>query len=192
VGSIDIMNTKHLLAASLALTFTSVAHVADAASSCAALAKFTMPEHRIVIRHTQEVAEPAHCRIDGVIDERTGRDGKPYGIGFAVALPANWNGRFLFQVAADSTAACSRRSGAAYAGERSALARGFAVASTDSGHQSTGFDASFFRDQQATLDFLYQAVAEVTVVAKTMVRTHYGKAQQHAYFVGCSTADARR
>ena len=27
----------------------------------------------------------------------TGSDGKPYAIGFAVALPENWNGRFLFQ-----------------------------------------------------------------------------------------------
>ncbi len=24
-------------------------------------------------------------------------DGKPYAIGFTMALPANWNGRFLFQ-----------------------------------------------------------------------------------------------
>jgi feruloyl esterase len=77
--------------------------------------------------------------------------------------------------------------GGAYAGEQSALLRGFAVASTDSGHQSTGFDGSFFRDQQATLNFLYQAVAEVTVVAKALVARHYGKPQEHAYFVGCST-----
>jgi feruloyl esterase len=61
------------------------------------------------------------------------------------------------------------------------------VASTDSGHQSTGFDGSFFGDQQAALNFLYQAVPEVTVVAKAIVARHYGKPQQHAYFVGCST-----
>jgi feruloyl esterase len=77
--------------------------------------------------------------------------------------------------------------GGAYAGDRSALMRGFAVASTDSGHQGQGFDGSFFRDQQASLNFLYQAVAEVTVVAKAIVERHYGKPQAHAYFVGCST-----
>jgi len=77
--------------------------------------------------------------------------------------------------------------GGQYAGEQSALARGFAVASTDSGHQGAVFDGSFFRDQQATLDFLYQAVGEVTVVAKAMIARHYGKPQDHAYFVGCST-----
>jgi feruloyl esterase len=172
------------------------ASVANAASSCAALAKFTMPEHRVVIRQAQDVAAsasgvspavPAHCRVDGVIDERTGRDGKPYGIGFAVSLPAKWNGRFLFQGGGGLNGSVQPPLGGAYAGEQSALLRGFAVASTDSGHQSTGFDGSFFRDQQATLNFLYQAVAEVTVVAKALVARHYGKPQEHAYFVGCST-----
>ena len=75
-------------------------------------------------------AVPAHCRVDGVIDERTGRDGKPYGIGFALALPANWNGRFLFQGGGGLNGSVQPPLGGAYAGERSALARGFAVAST--------------------------------------------------------------
>src|SRR5690349_5964971 len=172
------MNTKHSFAAAvLALATTSIAQVADAASPSAALAQFAMPEHRVVILSAKGIAEPAHCRRDRLLDERTGRDGKPYGIGFAVALPANWNGRFLFQGGGGLNGSVQPPLGAQYAGERSALARGFAVASTDSGHQSTGFDASFLRDQQASLNFLYQAVAEVTVVAKAIVRAHYGKPQ---------------
>src|SRR5688572_29677037 len=152
----------------------SLAPSANAARPCTALAKFSMPGHRLVIRQAQEVTAsvpgaspvvPAHCRVDGVIDERTGRDGKPYGTRFAVALPANWNGRFLFQGGGGLNGSVQPPIGGAYAGQRSALARGFAVASTDSGHQGAGFDATFFRDQQAALDFLYQAVAEVTVVA---------------------------
>jgi pimeloyl-ACP methyl ester carboxylesterase len=174
----------------------SLAPAADAAQTCALLTKFAMPEHRVVIRQAQEItasaagvtpAVPAHCRADGVIDERIGRDGKPYGIGFAVSLPAHWNGRFLFQGGGGLNGSVQPPVGGGYAGNQTALARGFAVASTDSGHQSTGFDGSFFRDQQATLNFLYQAVAEVTVVAKAIIARHYGKPQQHAYFVGCST-----
>ena len=42
-------------------------------------------------------AVPAFCRVEGVIDPRTGVEGKSYGIGFALALPDSWNGRFLFQ-----------------------------------------------------------------------------------------------
>ena len=40
---------------------------------------------------------PPHCRIEGMIGERTRAGGKPFGIGFALALPDNWNGRFLLQ-----------------------------------------------------------------------------------------------
>src|SRR5687768_10351513 len=182
--------------ASIAVAFISATSVANGAQPCAALTKFSMAGHRVAIREAKEVAAgapgaspavPAHCRVDGVIDERTGRDGKPYAIGFAVALPADWNGRFLFQGGGGLNGNVQPPVGGAYAGDRSALMRGFAVASTDSGHKGEGFDGSFFRDQQATLNFLYQAVADVTVVAKAIVARHYGKAQDHAYFVGCST-----
>src|ERR1700683_1602849 len=40
---------------------------------------------------------PSHCQADGMINERTGADGKTYGIGFSLALPDDWNNRFLFQ-----------------------------------------------------------------------------------------------
>ena len=46
---------------------------------------------------TVSVALPPNCRADGVIDQRVGVDGKSYAIGFAVALPDRWNGRFLYQ-----------------------------------------------------------------------------------------------
>jgi pimeloyl-ACP methyl ester carboxylesterase len=184
-------------ARSLAIAFILfVSSIASGAPPCSALTKFSLPEHRVVIRQAQDVAAslpgvspavPAHCRVEGVIDERIGRDGKPYAIGFAVALPANWNGRFLFQGGGGLNGSVQPPLGGGYAGERSALMRGFAVASTDSGHKGEGFDGSFFADQQAALNFLYQAVAEVTLVAKAIVSRRYGKPQEHAYFVGCST-----
>jgi len=190
------MQSNSLPVTVIACLIACLTPVSNAAQPCAALMKFALPGHRVVIGQAQEVkasvagasaAVPAHCRVDGVIDERTGRDGKPYGIGFAVALPADWNGRFLFQGGGGLNGSVQPPFGGAYAGDRSALMRGFAVASTDSGHKGEGFDGSFFRDQQATLNFLYQAVADVTIVAKAIVARHYGKAQDHAYFVGCST-----
>jgi len=156
-------------------------------ADCAALAKFSMPGHGVVINKVQEISSPAHCRVDGVIDARTGRDGKPYGIGFAVALPTNWNGRFLMQGGGGLNGSVGTPAGGQYAGDRSALERGFAVASTDSGHQGQVFDPGFFRDQQAAMNFLYQGVAEVVVVAKAIVARHFGKDSRHSYFVGCST-----
>jgi feruloyl esterase len=181
-----------------------LAQVSRAAPQCAALEALAIPGHTVVIREAREIPAgplpsnpdapptqaqplPAHCRVDGIIDPRTGRDGKSYGIGFAVALPAKWNGRFLFQGGGGLNGSVAPPVGGQYAGAQPALARGFAVASTDSGHQGAGFDASFFADQEAALNFLYQGVAQVTQVAKQIVARHYGKGAGHAYFVGCST-----
>jgi pimeloyl-ACP methyl ester carboxylesterase len=183
---------KHFLFAALISAMVS----ANAAQPCADLSKFTSAEHQIVIKNASDVPAsapggvsslPAYCRVEGVIDTRTGRDGKPYGIGFALALPADWNGRFLFQGGGGLNGSVQPPLGAQYAGERPALARGFAVASTDSGHQGAVFDGGFLRDQQATVNFLYQGVATVTVIAKQLVAQRYGKAADHSYFVGCST-----
>jgi len=131
---------------------------------------------------------PAYCRVDGMIDRRTGADGKPYGIGFAINLPDNWNGRFLQQGGGGLNGNVAFPLGAQAAGTQPALLRGFAVVTTDTGHQSTnGFDGSFQREQQAALDFAYQAVGRVAGLAKQIVASYYGRAADHSYFAGCST-----
>ena len=130
---------------------------------------------------------PAYCRLDGVIDRRMGA-GATYGIGFALALPEDWNGRFLFQGGGGLNGSVQNPLGASAAGERPALARGFAVVSTDTGHQGTGaFDGSFRQDQQASLDFAYVAVGRVAEIAKRIIAQHYGKPPDRSYFAGCST-----
>ena len=171
----------------LSLSAASLATPAIAARDCGALAKFTLPGHEVVIHSAREISAPAQCRVDGVIDPRTGRDGKQYGIGFAVALPANWNGRFLMQGGGGLNGSVAPPIGAQFADDKPALERGFAVASTDSGHQGAVFDAGFMADQQAAMNFLYQGVGEAVVVAKAIVARHYGKDIDHSYFVGCST-----
>src|SRR5258708_2375969 len=68
------------------------------------------------------------------------------------------------------------------------LLRGFAVVTTDTGHTGTnGFDATFQRDQQAALDFAYQAVGRVAGLAKQIVVQYYARPADHSYFAGCST-----
>src|SRR5690606_36255246 len=68
-----------------------------------------------------------------------------------------------------------------------ALARGFAVVSTDSGHRGEGFDASFMQDQRAALDFAHASVGTTTQAALLLVERYYGAAPRHAYIAGCST-----
>jgi tannase/feruloyl esterase len=131
---------------------------------------------------------PAYCRLDGVIDRRTGAAGATYGIGFALALPENWNGRFLFQGGGGLNGSVQPPIGGSAAGSEPGLARGFAVVSTDTGHQGRGgFDATFMQDQQASLDFAYAAVGRVAEVAKRIIAQHYGKPADRSYFAGCST-----
>jgi hypothetical protein len=129
---------------------------------------------------------PAYCRLSGTLDRRTGADGRSYGIGFALALPAEWNGRCLFQGGAGLNGTVAPPLGRTGPGD-SALARGFAVVTTDTGHRGEVFDASFMAEQQASLDFAYQAVGRVAVLAKRILAQHYGRPAAHAYFMGCST-----
>jgi hypothetical protein len=134
---------------------------------------------------------PAHCRVDGVINRRKGVGGQEFGISFALALPQPdaWNGDFMMQGGGGGNGFVSYPTGANYAGDKPALSRGFAVASTDTGHKAkTGaFDFSFMRDQQAYLDFAFLANAEVAGVAKQIIAHYYAKPTAYSYFVGCST-----
>ncbi|HEY8232328.1 MAG TPA: DUF6351 family protein [Vicinamibacteria bacterium] len=129
---------------------------------------------------------PAYCRLSATLDRRTGADGRSYGIGFALALPAGWNGRFLFQGGGGLNGRVAPPLGRTGQGD-AALTRGFAVVTTDTGHRGEVFDASFMADQQASLDFAYQAVGRVAVLAKQILTQHYGRPAARAYFMGCST-----
>ncbi len=130
---------------------------------------------------------PAYCRVDGIINERRGANGKTFGIRFAVALPQNWNGRFLLQGGGGLNGFVRMPVGAYAARDLPALARGFAVASHDSGHEGAVFDGSFQADQRAAQDFALQAVPDVTRTAKEVIRRFYGTKIDHSYMAGCST-----
>ena len=175
--------------------------------SCSGLAQLKIAGTDLVIAKTEEVpaapagtvkldgrgpetipvAMPAYCCVDGTISPRTGVDGKSYGIGFSLSMPKEWNGGFLFQGGGGLNGSVAQPLGAQAAGDIPALARGFAVVTTDSGHKGAVFDGSFMRDQQAGLDFAYAAVGKVTEVAKQIVAQRYGQAARHSYFDGCST-----
>jgi pimeloyl-ACP methyl ester carboxylesterase len=177
------------------------------ALKCAGLTELKIPQSTILVTKAQEVSEappgstrirpsepatvavaiPSNCRVDGVIDQRVGGDGKPYAIGFAIALPDRWNGRFLFQGGGGLNGSVLPPLGAQAAGEVPALARGFAVVSTDSGHQGATFDPSFRKDQEAALNFSGTSVGKVTIAAKAIIARYYGQSIKRSYFAGCST-----
>jgi len=193
---------KVSIAAVVLLAFQS-AVFAQSSSKCSDMMKFKSPGVSLEISRAANIPEgraqgrggptgpmlPAHCRIDGMIDRRTGSDGKAYGIRFAISLPDNWSGQYLQQGGGGLNGTVAEPTGGQAAGDQPALARGMAVATTDTGHQSSGgaFDGSFMQDQQAALDFEYVANGRVAVLARQIIESYYSRPPAHTYFVGCST-----
>jgi len=131
-------------------------------------------------------ALPAHCRVEGTVNEREG-EGGTYGIRFAIALPDDWSGRFLLQGGGGLNGAVALPIGPVAAGGSAALARGFAVLSHDSGHKGAGFDATFMQDQRAMLDFAEASVRTVALLGKEITVAYYSTDIGHSYMSGCST-----
>jgi hypothetical protein len=133
------------------------------------------------------ISTPEHCLVTGKMNERVSAvDGATYYIGFQVRLPKNWNGRFYYQANGGTDGAVSTAAGAIGGGPiTSALAKGFAVLSSDAGHQSQ--TTPFFGiDPQARIDYGYNAVAQLTPMAKDLIKSVYGKAPDRSYIGGCS------
>lgn len=124
-----------------------------------------------------------HCRVSGRMNERTGIDGKRYHTGFELRLPVQWNGRLLYQGGGGNDGVVRPAVGP-QAAPGYALNRGFAVVTTDAGHQGPTADFGF--DPQARVDNAYAAHDRVAVLAKDLVRRYYSKPADRSYFIGCS------
>ena len=120
---------------------------------------------------------PAFCRVAGVI--RPSADSQ---IGFEVWLPAaGWNGKLQGVGNGGFAGEIS------YDGLASAIGRGYAAASTDTGHKGVGIDASWaLGHPEKIVDFGHRAIHEMTVKAKAVVEAFYAEAPQRSYFASCS------
>lgn len=139
---------------------------------------------------TESYDAPAHCVVTGYMNERTGKGisgDTTYRIGFEMRLPMAWNGRFYYQANGGldgSVATAVGRFMFSNDSDSSALTKGFAVISSDAGHPSP--TPMFGLDPQARLDYGYNAVAQLTPMAKSLIKTAYGKQPDRSYFGGCS------
>jgi feruloyl esterase len=120
---------------------------------------------------------PAFCRVAATI--RPSSDSE---IKVEVWLPESWNGKFMGIGNGGWSGAIS------YQTMTGPVARGYATASTDTGHEGSGSDASFALGHPEKLtDFGYRAVHEMTVKAKAIVAAYYGRAPTLSYWNGCSS-----
>ena len=114
---------------------------------------------------------PAHCRVRGVIDGT---------IGFEVSMPLDdWQERMMFHAVGGTAGVIGDTT--------SLLSQGFAMASTDTGHQASNSQgSSFARDHAALVNFGFRAIHLTTVLAKRIIAEFYGREAQYAYIWGCS------
>jgi hypothetical protein len=138
-------------------------------------------------------AMPAHCEVIGVMRERAGADGQHYAVKYHLRMPLDWNGRFLFQGGGGTNGMLGAANGALQPGMPTALERGFAVASTDTGHDNAvNSDAAkqgtvaFGHDYLARLEYSEKALDSVATTAKRIIKSFYGHAARRNFFAGCS------
>jgi feruloyl esterase len=154
---------------------------------CAALASLAVQDTTITVAETVSGPSftppgaraierlPAFCRVAA-----TSRPA----VKFELWLPtANWNGKF--QGVGNGANAGS----ISYDAMAAALRRGYAVASTDTGHATTNArDAQWAMGHpELMIDFGYRAMHLMTDYGKSITKAFYGTSATRSYYVGCST-----
>jgi len=164
-----------------------------AMASCESLSALALPDSKITLAQAVAAGEftlpgaapaaarqykdlPAFCRVAATLKPTSDSD-----IKIEVWLPASgWNGKF--QAVGNGGWAGS----ISYPAMGQALRRGYATASTDTGH--TGGSASFaLGHREKLIDFGYRAVHETTLKSKLVVAAFYGDPAKLSYWNGCST-----
>ena len=192
-----------------ALTAAQTAPASSAAAKCAELLKLKVENTSVTKAEYQpdgtpvilavfgpplQIKSPAHCLVQGEVNHHRGKDGRDYGDKFEIRMPDNWSGRLLFQGGGGLDGLLLPALGSDMmlmksADPRTALERGYAVISTDGGHQAANFmdlDASFGSDPDARADYNYRSTRIVTDAARKYIAQFYGRAAHHSYFKGCS------
>jgi feruloyl esterase len=119
---------------------------------------------------------PAFCRVAATLAPSSDSEVK-----IEVWMPAaGWNGK-LQSVGNGGWAGVI-----SYGALASALAEGYATASTDTGH--TGNSGKFaLGHPEKMIDFAYRAVHAMTLAAKAIITRFYGHGPRISYWNGCST-----
>jgi len=182
---------KNRLVAMLALilcsTLATAQDTTDLEQSCDQLGKLLLPDTTISL--TETVVEnsfiapgtsnvmqlPRFCRLVGVTAPA---------VNFEVWLPtSDWNGKY------QSVGNGGMAGTISYGAMANALRRGYATASTDTGHEAgpIPFDASWASGRPDLIeDFGHRALHLTTVNAKQVTTAFYSAPPIYSYYVGCS------
>lgn len=166
-----------LVALSLPALLPLSAHAIEAQDCAAFAARYAMPDVEIAsVEPVSDATGFAWCDLRGTIGGN---------IGFAVHLPADWNGRFLMVGNGGKAGELELEAMAPH------RAKGFATATTDAGHSDENPEQASARfgrgSMEMELDFAYRAPHETAVVAKDIVEAFYARPPSFSYWAGCST-----
>ena len=123
-------------------------------------------------------AAPAHCRVSGILSPE---------IGFEVNLPARWNER-MYMIGNGGLAGEQPDDAGRGAQRAQALANGFVMVSTDTGHNGAKEPGGVWalRNPATRVDYAYRAVHLTAVTAKKIAHAYYAKPVAKAYWNSCS------
>lgn len=121
---------------------------------------------------------PAHCRVTGTI-----KPAPRSNIVFETWLPATgWNGKFQGVGNGGFAGDINYRGGLVEGTQR-----GYAVASTDTGHSPGGFTAPWaVGNIDAQVDYGHRAIHLTAVNAKAIIEAYYGRKPRLSVFSSCS------
>jgi len=174
------------------LICSAVAAAPAAAIDCqvAALTALGVPTMTITSATDMPAAapNPEYCDVKGTV-ATSGEGAGPNSAGFEAMLPANWNGKFIFDGVGGLAGTLT--SSANLVDQALFLARGYATAITDTGHLNTDptweITSPGEPNTPKVVDYFFRAVHEVTLATKLLVKNYYHTTTiAHSYFDGCS------
>ena len=156
-------------------------------ATCEQLSSLTVPNGTITLARVVNsgapvegaggagVAAQAFCQVAATLKPSSDSD-----IKFELWMPTtNWNGKF------QAVGNGAFNGNINYGPMMTALGRGYATASTDTGHSGGGASWALGHPEKV-IDFGYRAVHEMTVASKRIITVYYDNGPRFSYWNGCS------
>jgi feruloyl esterase len=130
---------------------------------------------------------PEYCALDGVI---ASVDTTAEPIKFSLALPTDWNKRFMHLGGGgfNGTVVPASTNNSAFISGQIPLQRRYAVVGSDSGHSEKANQniGVFALNEEQLRNFAHEQLKKTRDVAAELIRQRYGAAQEKSFFIGGS------
>jgi feruloyl esterase len=175
-GSLSLHAARSATRPCESLSALSLPGVTITSAQASPTGSFALPQGQATAAQQQVLAKlPAVCRVAATLRPSADSD-----IKVEIWMPASgWNGKL------ESVGNGGWSGSIPYPAMLAALGRGYATASTDTGH--TGSTAGFaVGHPEKLVDFGYRSVHEMTLTARQVLSAFYDEGPKRSYWNGCS------